>query len=365
MNRTTKVGFFIAISLFAFPTDPAHAPFINFDNLSAGVKPGNVYANLGVTFSTCQFPKNVKLGSLLTPALSRCTDGFQVLANNDAISLPNFAVAKGLGIRDVLMTFSKPVTYVELFSDKNPTEAADKIRLLALQRVSNGLPAGVQYKVVKIYESLDDRTGIAMNNLLAVGLPQPFSAAVFQTTTEAEGFDNLTFIFSTPPERDCDEGQFDLKCLEEFVVGPQWIPVGCETIDCCPCCPGNCLDWIIHVEGDPIFSVVLYFDNLAPEVARGLKTEGSAKWLDDQRLEIRGKGVTTIRGLRADPNAMLPAMVSPRMSLERVTAVAPDRRLLTTTNRKVQRSGTVEISVEQMVDGRVVDKTQRVYRFSR
>src|SRR5262249_50057059 len=151
-------------------------------------------------------------------------------------------------------------------------------------------------------------------------------AALFQTTTEAEGFDNLTFISSRPPERDCVEGRFDARCLEEFVVDPQWIPVGCEVIDCCPLCPGKLLDWVIRVDGDPFFAAVLFFDNLPSEVAKGLTIEGNAKWVGNPRLEIRGQGVTTIRGLRADPNAMLPAIVSPRMSLERVTVVAPDRR---------------------------------------
>jgi hypothetical protein len=345
----------LAVVLLGFAINPVHATTINFDNLSAGVKSGDVYAALGVKFATCQSPNAVALNSVIT--LSQCTQGFQILTNDDAISPPSFAVARGLGTKDVLMSFTNPVNYVEVFSDDNPTEAPDMIRLIALE------PTGKknQFKVVAIDISVDNKTGFVLNNRLVVSSKNPFSAALFQTMTEAEGFDNLSFTLSKLPEPDCDEKRLDPKCLEEFGVDPQWVEVGCEIIDCCPGCPGDTvIDWIIRVEGDPFLSVVLFFENLAPEVARGLKIEGNVKWLGGQRLEILSKGVTTIRGLRADPNSMLPSMMSPRMSLERVTAVAPNRR-----SGRVQRSGTLEITVEQTIDGRVIDKSQRVYRYRR
>jgi hypothetical protein len=91
--------------------------------------------------------------------------------------------------------------------------------------------------------------------------------------------------------------------------------------------------------------------------------EGNAKLLDGRHLEIFGQGTTTVRGLRADPNAMLPAIISPRMSLERVKGVVLDRPV--GDKKRVQRSGAVEITVEQTVDGRLIDKSQRVYRYWR
>jgi hypothetical protein len=276
MNRISKtVSVCVAFALFGCVA--AKATTINFDKLSAGHKQGNVYANEGIRFDTCQSPNAISLGSIIT--LTSCVDGFQILANSDAVSPPNFAAADPLGTTDVLMSFTNPVNFVELYSDVNKTEGPDTIRLIALQ--ATNVPH--QYKVVNYYQSLDNKTGVNGDNRLNVAMPSgSFSVALFQTLTEPEGFDNLSF---TPAP--C-RPSFRHFCYKQIVGDMPWVPVGCEAFDCCPGCPGDILDWGIWVEGDPMDRVVLRFENLSPEVARSLKIEGNATWLDANHLEIRG-----------------------------------------------------------------------------
>jgi hypothetical protein len=270
-------------------------------------------------------------------------DGFQILANSDAVSPPNFAAADPLGTTDVLMTFTNPVNFVELYSDVNKTESPDIIRLIALE--PTGAPH--QFKVVNYYQSLDNKTGVNGDNRLNVAAPS-FSAALFQTLTEPEGFDNLTF---TPAP--CRPGPRHF-CYKQIVGEMPWVPVGCEAFDCCPGCPGDILDWGIWVEGDPMDRVVLRFENLSPETARGLKISGDATWLDANHLEIRGGGMTSIHGLRADFKSRVPAEMRPRVTVERVVE---------SEGAGQNRTGTVKIRIEQKAGDRVFAKSERSYRY--
>src|SRR5262249_11220903 len=68
-------------------------------------------------------------------------------------------------------------------------EGPDIVRLLALAPTANP----DQFVVLAIAEGLDNAT-MPPGNLLSVTLGGvPFSFALFQVTTEAEGFDDLTF----------------------------------------------------------------------------------------------------------------------------------------------------------------------------
>jgi hypothetical protein len=343
MNRISKAASaFVAFALVSCVAAQATTT-INFDNLTTGHKQGNVISGEGIKFNTCQSPNAISLGSVIT--LTGCVDGFQILANSDAVSPPNFAAADPLGTTDVLMTFTSPVNFVELYSDVNKTEGPDTIRLLALE------PTGTahQFKVVNYYQSLDNKTGVNGDNRLNVATPSgSFSAALFQTLTEPEGFDNLSF--TTAPCRP------SLKrfCYKQIVGGMQWVPVGCESFDCCPGCPGNILDWIVWVEGDPMDRVVLRFENLSPEAQRSARIEGNAVWLDANHLEIRGGGMTSIHGLRADFKSRMPAEMRPRATVERVVEAG---------SNGMRRTGMVQVRIEQKVGDRVFAKTQRSYRY--
>ncbi|HEU5134994.1 MAG TPA: hypothetical protein VFU13_07605 [Steroidobacteraceae bacterium] len=77
----------------------------------------------------------------------------------------------------------------------------------------------------------------------------------------------------------------------------EWVPVGCEIVDCCPGCPGilDRLSWRIKVEGAPLESATLKFSRLPRDVAAGLKFEGTAQGSAENLLI--GKGEASISGL--------------------------------------------------------------------
>lgn len=86
------------------------------------------------------------------------------------------------------MAFSTPVTSVQLTTDDAGGEDADIVRLLALAQTGNPN----EFVVLAVAQGLDDATTSPANQL-GVSLATPLSFALFQVTTEAEGFDNLTF----------------------------------------------------------------------------------------------------------------------------------------------------------------------------
>jgi hypothetical protein len=181
------VAHFVLIALTLMPFS-ANAVVVNFDNVSAGLNlQGNLLIGSGVAFTTGTIPNVVAVGDTIT--LSSPDAHFDIFSNVDAISPPNFAVARGGGLNDLLFSFTTPVISVSVTSDESPGEAVDVIRLLALE--STGSPN--QFTVLAI-DSKSDNAVSAPGNLLSVTLGGPsFSFALFQTTTEQEGFDDLTF----------------------------------------------------------------------------------------------------------------------------------------------------------------------------
>ncbi|MBL8820492.1 MAG: PEP-CTERM sorting domain-containing protein [Planctomyces sp.] len=173
---------------------------IGFDELSAdgvignsnGVYSGNHYASSGVLFRTGELVASG--GGIFT--LTNPNDSFEVLggAGQPAISRPNFAIARGGGTRDLLMIFTTPVTSVSLISDNYFPESADIIRLGALK--STGIEN--QFTVLGYDEKFDNATSSPANRLTISLNGQSFSYALFQVTTESEGFDDLTFTQAVP-----------------------------------------------------------------------------------------------------------------------------------------------------------------------
>jgi hypothetical protein len=72
----------------------------------------------------------------------------------------------------------------------------------------------------------------------------------------------------------------------------EWVPVGCEVVDCCPWCPGilDKLSWRIKVEGAPLRSATLKFSRLPKDIAAGLKFDGTAQGSAENLLIGRGEG---------------------------------------------------------------------------
>jgi hypothetical protein len=125
-------------------------------------------------------------------------------------------------------------------------------------------------------------------------------------------------------------------CLQEFarVVRFPPIPVGCESIDCCPGCPARePITWRIQLGGDAVESMVVEFEGL-PGARPAL--EGEGRWVEERRLEVR-PGLTTVRGLPREPGARAPVGM-PRIGRVR-SGPAP----------VADAARTFEFSVEQFV----------------
>jgi hypothetical protein len=149
---------------------------------------GDVYSSLGISFASGDIPDAVNLGDVIT--LSNRTEQFSIISNTSPRSAPNFAGAEGLGLRDTLMTFSQRATSVSLDLDANFGEPADLVRLLGLQ--ATGTPNS--FRILAITEMLDNVSSrVTINSTSSA-----FDAAIFQVTTETEGFDNL--VVTSVPE---------------------------------------------------------------------------------------------------------------------------------------------------------------------
>lgn len=115
------------------------------------------------------------------------------------------------------------------------------------------------------------------------------------------------------------------------------IPVGCESIDCCPGCPARePIDWRINLSGDALESMVLEFEGLPAGSAARVTLEGDARWMDERRLEIR-PGVTVVRGLPRQVKGRTP------IAVPRVGRVRSGLELTR------EAAGAFEFSVEQFV----------------
>jgi hypothetical protein len=193
---------------------------INFDDVAAddiidnalGVYPGDQYAGSGVLFRTGIMTGEVAVGHIVT--LTDPVDEFEVLGGpgQPSISDPNFAIPRGAGnARDLLMIFTTPVTSIQVTTDDYSRELPDVVRLLALGATAS--PDA--YTVLAFDEKLDDAI-TPPDNLLSVSLGgTPFSFALFEVTTEQEGFDDLTFVQTIAADLDIKPR----SCPNPFNVG--------------------------------------------------------------------------------------------------------------------------------------------------
>lgn len=103
-------------------------------------------------------------------------------------------------------------------------------------------------------------------------------------------------------------------CTDPVVEIPpfvEWVPVGCEAVDCCPGCPGilDKLKWRIQVVGRPIESVALSFKRLPRDVAASLQLGGTAQGVAEKMVVGNGEGFI----------AGLPVEVAGRAPVARLT----------------------------------------------
>jgi hypothetical protein len=169
---------------------------INFDELGTGSQPGNLYSNLGVSFAFGDITNEVAIGELIY--FDNLSNGFEIVSGSFAISGSN-AASTFNNLDDNLLYFSTPVTEISLVIDDALAETnADIVRLIALE--STGSPNA--FRVLQFTEMLDNGTSIASNTL---GMKLPFSVSyfAFQRTTEAESFDNLSFVAVPEPTSLC------------------------------------------------------------------------------------------------------------------------------------------------------------------
>jgi hypothetical protein len=189
--RVRHVLFAGLVILTAARTAGASLITINFDDLppvNDNLQNGAIYSSLGVSISTLtSIPSTVDSAGDAFVA-SFLFDTFWLISNDNSISPPNFAAATNGGFNEVLIFFATPVTSVDLQTDDALGENPDVVRLLAAERL-----AGFNFQVLAADSGLDNAV-MAPDNTLHVDLGgTPFSYALFQTTTEQEGFDNLQF----------------------------------------------------------------------------------------------------------------------------------------------------------------------------
>jgi hypothetical protein len=149
-------------------------------------KPGNLYAGLGVSFETVLLSGSVVVGGSVS--LASVSTSFQMIENANAISGDQLIRADfGGPANDLLMAFAAPVSSVSLITD-DFAETPDTVRLIALSDLGGGT-----FEVLAFDATLDDAVS-GPANVLSVSLPGGFSYALFEVTTEGEGFDDLTFV---------------------------------------------------------------------------------------------------------------------------------------------------------------------------
>jgi hypothetical protein len=340
----------LVLTLGALAMTTAASAAVNFDNVAASpsgiVYPANTFAAQGVVFRSVTAPPVLVPGQKIV--LTNVDPRIRILGNDNAVSPPNFAAATGIfggGPNDVLMTFSSPVTSVQVVTD-DAVETPDVVRLVALAPAGQG-----SFLVVKVASKLDHATA-PPGNVLSLDLQgKPVSFVLFQTTDEAEGFDNL--VFTRAPE--CSRtDRFDPDCFE---IPPyeHWIQVGCEMVDCCPGCPGDILkiDWRINVDGDVVERLILQFAELPRSVAASLQVEGNASWHAElQQLEVFGPGQISVRGLTSEGASPKWSPTSARMTIGGVEA-----------KPGIGAARTLRVKVQQQVGGQAISDSTLIYSF--
>ncbi len=196
--RSSRSVLSLAVFALLVVSRSASASTINFDDVSLAPNSGTIlasnhYAAQGVTIRTVNTVSDgLPVGSVISPVVFQ--DGFIIINIPGAVSTPNVAlydrVVAGVitfASDEVLMNFATPVSQVGLNTDLALNESPDVVRLLGLRSVGAGL-----YRIVAVASGFDNQVTAAASRLNIV-CPDFCDAAIFEQTTETEGFDNLDF----------------------------------------------------------------------------------------------------------------------------------------------------------------------------
>lgn len=177
-----KNGRILGLASLAAMSASSLAVVSNFDSLTAGANAPNAIAGLTIVCGNATDVVNV--GDVTTYTMD--FNGFNVYADpNTAWSGDNVAFCPGT--KDILMTFDVAVTSASVLSDRYANDGNDVIRLVALKALGND-----QYEVLDIDNTTDGFTD-GIGNFMSVAYAPGFSHLMFITTTEQEGFDDLTY----------------------------------------------------------------------------------------------------------------------------------------------------------------------------
>lgn len=185
----------IMVEFLASPLLAVEPTVLDFDELKAddvvgklvGIYASNTYHKQGVVLSTALCRGQPLVGKQII--VRQTYAGFEVIGGHGqpAISPPNFVIPVGGGPQGcVLMKFSAPVVRVRVTTDRYRDETRDMVRLYALQPEQ----ALQRFSVLAVTEGADDAL-TEPENQLQVQAATPFQYALFQCTTEREGFDDL------------------------------------------------------------------------------------------------------------------------------------------------------------------------------
>lgn len=107
-------------------------------------------------------------------------------------------------------------------------------------------------------------------------------------------------LFAHAPAQAAHWDKYFRVCDELITIPPEWVPVGCEVVDCCPGCPGvlERIDWRILVEKQFARGVEIRLEGLDERAVAGLKFRGNVTRQGNTLLV--GPGESFITGL---PNA--------------------------------------------------------------
>ena len=197
MNALSRVLISGLFGACVASTASAAAVLIDFETPEATTNPttfpGTTYSAQGVTFSTVLRSVNTTPVVGASTSLSAVSSSMFIYEGSNAFSGDQFAgPSPGGGTNDLLMQFSTPISKISVVSDQTP-EGAQTIRLIALADLGGG-----NFEILGFAEGLDNTIGLPAS-LLEVDLgATSFSFALFEITTEQEGFDDLRFTTQVP-----------------------------------------------------------------------------------------------------------------------------------------------------------------------
>lgn len=174
-----KLGRTLLAALALGASCAASAVTIDFEPLNTGSNPGNLYAAQSVLFSYGAVTSGLNLGdTVVLPAMPQAIYGFK-----GALAWSPDTVGYAPGTDDLLMAFSTPVTSVSLLTDRYSPESAEPVQLAALDD---------NLTVIALATAQDNGTTYAAN-FMSVSSTAPFRYALFVTTREQEGIDDLSY----------------------------------------------------------------------------------------------------------------------------------------------------------------------------